>query len=493
VTLRYNEVRQKSAHNAFQQQEGIYDQIVYWRIRSLEIDLHRAKLGHGLLKGDWFVYHGVHNPNTSVHRLSDFLRICGGMRHAIPRHEVLTVFLDIRDPFHATASASQSGEALDRLLLDMLGADRLYRPADLLARAPNAATLQEAVVEAGWPELESLQGRMIFVLTGDPAILRTYLASKSPHDRAAFLSAKVGSAADVPGADPDIVFFNMSDAKVKLAKKVDAAGLVGRAYYINDEARWKAAVEHRCHHIATDDINAREDPWSETTSPATGFPFQALDGPTPSVTERGEVCGVWARSGDIWGEVDSFFFQFADRRAAPDNRYEMFVAGANSFGDDWLKGGLMARASLAGDAAYFGVFRIAEHHRLRIQYRVAAGGTTVAKERSLGGGVIAEDTLVFVRLHLTQGGRRARAWGSVDGMEWTEIGAFDFGEPLGYQGLAVSSHREADGAKFLFGVPNERGRPPFERGQLIGPKGDGYAGGGDWTGSQRWQVGPFHE
>ena len=33
--VRYNQVRQKSAHNAFQQQEGIYDQVTYWRIRSL--------------------------------------------------------------------------------------------------------------------------------------------------------------------------------------------------------------------------------------------------------------------------------------------------------------------------------------------------------------------------------------------------------------------------------------------------------------------------
>jgi hypothetical protein len=54
-SLRYNEVRQKSAHNALQQQEGIYDQIAYWRIRSLEMDLHRGKLGYKPLKGDWFV------------------------------------------------------------------------------------------------------------------------------------------------------------------------------------------------------------------------------------------------------------------------------------------------------------------------------------------------------------------------------------------------------------------------------------------------------
>lgn len=205
--LRYDEVRQKSAHNAFQQQEGIYDRIVYWRIRSLELDLHRGKLGYGRLKGDWFVYHGLHDPNTTVHRLSDFLRLCRGIGQAIPHHEVITVFLDIREAFHVIPSA----------------------------------------------------------------------------------------------CDADIVFVNMSDGKVKLSRRVREQGLVSRSYYINDKARWALAVEHACHHIATDHIYAREDPWSQTARPETGFPFQPLEGVTPTVVEPGAICGVWARSGDIWG------------------------------------------------------------------------------------------------------------------------------------------------------------------------------------------------
>jgi hypothetical protein len=54
--LRYNEVRQTSSHNAFQRPEGIYDQVVYWRVRSLEIDLHRGKPGRDALKKDWYIY-----------------------------------------------------------------------------------------------------------------------------------------------------------------------------------------------------------------------------------------------------------------------------------------------------------------------------------------------------------------------------------------------------------------------------------------------------
>jgi hypothetical protein len=81
----------------------------------------------------------------------------------------------------------------------------------------------------------------------------------------------------------------------------------------------------------------------------------------------------------------------------------------------------------------------------------------------------------------------------VDGLQssWIEIASFDFEEALRYQGVGVSSHRESSGAKFLFGVPDERPRPPFVRGQLIGPRKDGYGGGGVWVGAGRWKVDDF--
>jgi len=78
--LRYNEVRHTSSHNVFQRFEGIYDQVVYWRVRSLEIDLHRGKPFRDSLKRDWYVYHvALIDPDTSADRFSGFLQICGGI------------------------------------------------------------------------------------------------------------------------------------------------------------------------------------------------------------------------------------------------------------------------------------------------------------------------------------------------------------------------------------------------------------------------------
>ena len=489
--LRYNEVRQTSSHNAFQRSEGIYDQVLYWRIRSLEIDLHRGKPGRKALKRDWYVYHlAFIDPDTTVDRFSGFLQICRGIQRAIPQHEVITVFLDIKDRFHTTASASKSAVVFDRLLVEALGEDHIYRPQDLLGREPGAASLQAAVAAQGWPTLEELRGKFLFVLTGGADELATYASSGTANRRVAFLSTAMSRASDVPG-EPHIVFYNMNGERVRFAKNVHEAGLVSRAYYVDDRARWRSAIDHDCHHIATDHVNTRVDPWSRTRR-STGFPFQALRGYTPSVTEPGDVCGLWVRSEDLWGKRDSFLYHYKDCSDHIDNRYSFYISGPNSKVDDWVKGGVMARSSLARNSPYFGVFRVGEHHGLRIQYRVAPKGPTMAEERRLGPeGLFDPDTTVFVKLSVSREGHRARAWGSVDGHDWTELGRYDFPEPLRYQGIGVSSHGVARGAKFLFGVPGSRPRPEFDRKRFIGKGSGDDRGWVDWDGKRRWRVNRF--
>ena len=488
--LLYNEVRQTSSHNAFQRKEGIYDQVVYWRVRSLEIDLHRGKPGRKALKKDWYIYHvALIDPDTSVDRFSGFLQICRGIQRAIPQHEVITVFLDIKDRFHTTTSASQSAAVLDGLLIDALGEDHIYRPRDLVAREPGAGSLLGAVSAQGWPTLEELRGKFLFVLTGGGDDMATYAHSGIANGRVAFLSTAVSHASEVP-AEPHIVFYNMNGENVRFAKNVSEAGLISRAYYVDSRERWQSAVDHDCHHIATDHVNTRVDPWSKTRR-STGFPFQALRGYTPSITEAGDVCGVWARSGDLWGKRDSFFFHYRDCSNHIDNQYAFYISGPNSEVDDWAKGGVMARSSLARNAPYFGVFRVGEHHGLRVQYRVAPKGPTIAEERRLGPeGLFDPDTLVFVRLSVSQDGHGVRGWGSINGHEWTELGRYEFTEPLKYQGI-LSSHRVARGVKFLFGVPGNRPRPEFNRRRFIG-KGDATDRGWvDWDGKRRWRVNRF--
>jgi hypothetical protein len=479
--LRYDEVRQKSVHNCFQRHEGVLDQFVYWRIRSFEVDIHASKPYEPALPGDWYVFHERWDSFTSVETLSGFLRLLEAMRATVPGHEVVTVFLDLKNGLSARADATHSPAALDALLLRHLGAS-ILTPAELLA---DARSLQDAVA-GGWPPLRDLRGRFLFVLTGREAYLDGYAADDAQaRARVAFVSRRIMRSSQVPGPS-HVIFYNTDRRHVGLAAEVRARGLVSRSYYIDSREAWRAARAARCHHIATDKVNSAENPWSRTSG-SSGWPFESLQGETPEACEPGHICGVWSDTGDIWRERDSFYFHYRACTAnEADGTYQFLVSSPNSEVEDWAKACIMARASLAQDAAYFAVLRLGEKAALRAQFRDRRGAPTVKRELATPAGFEA-DTLALLRLEISRGGRLVDGLASVDGQEWLHVARWGFAEPLVYQGLAASGHDGRGGARFLFAVPGGAPRPPFDRGRIIGPPA-GRRGWSDWEGERRWSV-----
>lgn len=497
--VRYNEVRQKSVHNTFQRSESIADQFLYWRVRSMEIDVHHSDVFGNSTKGDWAVHHDWYDPISTVAKLSQFLRMVRGLNRLVPQHEVLTLFIDIKDPFPKSATAHHGWRAFDELLTKELGS-RLYRPANLLRRSRGATRLRESLEARGWPTLTQLRGKIIVVLTGSPTQLANYAAGpRAALTRSAFLSAPVDAARDIPGSG-DEVFFNISGEKnMHLVSKVHPLGCIARAYYVNTPEQWHQAAEAQCHHLATDKVNERIDPWAVTRN-STGFPFEHVDGHAIDATEPGEASGVWARTDDLWGEDDSFVF--SHRRATPatiSTTLDFAIAGPNSHTENFVKGALMARAGLKPDDPYFAVVRLGQKHGLRVQFRARRGAPTTSISTPIGpsgafGYDIDQDTIVHVRLEVDRKGKRARAWGSYDRgtRAWQLLGAFEFRTPLRYQGLAVSSHGQPNGSKFLF-VPAPRTRhSSFPDTSLIGAAGD-HDGWADPSGTGRWRTSGFGE
>lgn len=494
--LRYNDIRQKSIHNAFQRHEGIPDQFLYWRVRSLEVDLHTADVFGSSTKGDWAVYHSWHDPMSTVARFSQFLQICRGLNRVVPRHEVMTLFIDIKDPFPTRSDANHSWKAFDALLDESLGS-RLYRPRDLWHRAEGASGLRESIGLNDWPTLDELRGKFIAVLTGSREQLANYAKSASAAlKRSAFLSTPVDSPGDIPGTS-DTVFFNINgEEHLHLVDRVKPLGYVARAYYVNSQEMWRHAVGQDCHHIATDKVNERIDTWASTTN-ALGYPFERLDGKPVDSTEQGTVCGIWSRSDDLWSEADSFQFNYNQCQLSNvDNTYDFAIASANSHTEDFTKGAVLARAGLQPDDAYFAVVRTGQEHGLRAQFRPAKGDPTTSTSPPIGpsglfGYDIDQDTLVHVRLKIDRDGKRARAWGSVDREQWIPLGRFTFDTPLRFQGIGVSSHRQRRGAKFLFVPPRADAEPMFEHSALIDAGAHDYTGWVDWNGSGRWLTTKF--
>lgn len=460
--IRYNQVRQKSSHNSYNKEEGLYDQFLYWRIRSMEIDIHNGKTGRQSLTGNWYVYHtDIIDSGTTVDKLSNVITVLQGIQLAVPEHEVATIFIDLKDNFDSTHTV----EDLDRMLLS-LGRDRVFTPGDL---SPSSNNLQSAVA-GGWPRLEDLRGKFMFVLTGGGVgsstdKLNVYVDNgNKANQRAAFIAPRISTTADIT-AKNYVVFFNLETSQAaSLGPQVFSKGFVSRVYTANSQGDWNTAVNGQIHLIATDKVNSFVDPWAQTDNDK-GWPFQGIQiSISPDLTEPGPVYGVQCKSEDLWGDEDSFFFYYTDAGTA-DRTYVTFISSPASHVEDWAKGSLMARGSLDADAPYLAVVRPAREP-LRIQYREAKGDDTKKVEVSIApSDTVDNDTLGYVKLQISNSGKQVQGWGSVDGVTWVFIGSFTFSTAMRYHGYGTSSHDKDVLVKFLF-FPHEN--MPFTQTASIG-------------------------
>src|SRR5262249_21825532 len=159
---RYNEVQQISSHNSYDDngpKDNIETQLAMG-VRSFELDLHNSDQ-----RANWDVYHVT--PIFSGGDYIDNLR--GGLakfkkyHDEHPNHEVITIWLELKDDWKAGGHEPRDLDArLDEELPGLI-----YRPAAILASAPGASNLREAVRRAGWPTLEALRGQFRFVMIGN--------------------------------------------------------------------------------------------------------------------------------------------------------------------------------------------------------------------------------------------------------------------------------------------------------------------------------------
>lgn len=445
-STRYDQVAQKSVHNAYQRHEAFLDQLVYHRIRSLEVDIHVGKSFEPTTSGQWYVYHtDITDDATWCVHLEDCLAAVASYTRAVPDHEVLTLWVDLKDPWDDTHGPGE----LDLALRNAFG-DALATPDELRARC-GADDAQSALLaeDCGWPTLDALRGRVLVMLTGGGSVLREY-HDASPAERAAWVAPALGELADA-GDWPNTAVFNFEIVDVDLAAAFVEAGYVTRAWGVDDEASWDAARNAGVHHLGTDMVNTAEDPWARTHDDA-GYPFAcAQDCDMDASADATTTVGIEVDSGDLWSTADSGWFLHQDRSASPEGTWQAFVSTVNSHVEPFAKGCLMARASLDANAPNFAVCRPADDEPLRIQWRSTPGGSSEAIEDD----ITPPDTLdppgaAFVRMRIDRNGMCAAGDGSADGITWIEIGSACFDAPLVLQGIGASSH-DAGTVRMLFG------------------------------------------
>ena len=506
--LRYNQIQQRSLHNMYQKDERPLDQIILYRLRNLEIDIHSSKpveLCPAAGLGDWAIYHYPGDEQTNVDRLSKFLFLLRKFHDAVPLHEVITVHIEFKGNWSRAGTGGTfhclPPPELDKLILFMMNRTNVFTPADLLTANPGTTSLFEAAGNVdvpgtpptgAWPSIDELNGKFIFVVHRE---LDVYAPTESvAMTRACFLLDENlwSSDADILG-NKHVLFYGEVEGTRCLDVAKRFPGLILRHETENDRAPYQTAQGRAANTVLTDNVTFyKPDTQFARTHNDARFPFgkRGLAGEKAwtdaDVKDRREMATLHILSGysnDVYDKFDSCAFAWtpdAPPGSANQDTWTVMVGTVhNDTVHEWGKAFLMARETLDPDSPYFAVGRGLEGKGLFFQYRSATGAGTATANlgkvtytiRFPSGATTTndeKDSVHFLRLDIRDmvGSQRCTAFGSIDGAIWHRIGTpIDIAGALPLRGIAASAHGSAnpDGSavEFAFQSLARNGNPMF--------------------------------
>ena len=430
-TLRFDQVVRKHTHNSYQRDESLFDQALYNMVRSLELDIHLSKGGH-TEQGDWFVYHTIkQESDTTCRTLSDGLTRIAALGAVIPKHEIMTVWIEFKDNVFGDNHHTPSGfDALIKGVIDKNGEGLILTPADLMGRSE-------------WPVLSELRSKYVFVLLANDRG-RDALNEYRNYNGLAFIQE-----------DGSPLRFNNRSAD--RWKNDPVPGNVNRVTKANTPDEWRNMLESNSQYAGTDKVDEVADGWAFTHN-MRGWPFTVINQSSDDYIEESAAIAVQVQSGDIWDKSDSFFFlyhQIPDVSSSNGFELSCYISVPDTRGESWAKGCLMARADTDPDSPYFAVCRAAGNHPTQIQFRRKRGGETerriIRPDSAVGK---AENQYAFANITLRDGITNGNA--SLPCFDSTGSGFADepvsFDEALNLVGIAASSHDERPHIRFVFGA-----------------------------------------
>lgn len=263
---RWNACRFKASHNSYERDEDLHQQLRFdpakpWQggCRGLELDIWRhSDASHGTNLGYFTVAHSSPGDVPLANYLGHLLSF-----HANePDHDPVLVTLDIKS---SQGSAAAFPGEIDAYLGEWFDRTLVYRPADLRGRS-RRGTLIDVVRASGWPTIDALRGRFVFVLSGTETWKRRY-AETTTNAMLCFADADVDDdqpyealAATLP---TNRVFLNMHLFSADFAvwkqsvPKLRADGYVVRGYVLDASAIWSKAIAAGLNALATDMVRGR--------------------------------------------------------------------------------------------------------------------------------------------------------------------------------------------------------------------------------------------
>ena len=232
--LRYDQVAFKGVHNSIDRDFSVIEQLkgsggVVGRCAAIELDLHQRK--H---RFEWVIKHRSGDPGTPFEPM---LKKIATWSRANPDHSVVTIHLDLKnEPLTDEGFA----EAMDGLLVDVFGKNRIYSPVSVIGSHPD---LVRGARAGGWATLDELEGKIIVCLSGMVDRKDNYSKFR-PRQRRCF--------ADYSGSRGPLrkghrVFTNLFVAakryRESLARLVRHPGYITRGYNIVNRRQWDHSIE----------------------------------------------------------------------------------------------------------------------------------------------------------------------------------------------------------------------------------------------------------
>ena len=263
---RWNACRFKASHNSYERDEDLHQQLGFdavrpWQggCRGLELDIWRhSGASHGTALGYFTVAHSSPGNVPLANHLGHLLSY-----HANePRHDPVLVTLDVKS---SQGSAAAFPAELDAYLGEWFDRTLVYRPADVRGRS-RRGSLIDVVRASGWPTIDALRGRFVFVLSGTEAWKRRYAETTTV---ASLCFADADVADDKPYEDlaprlpTNRVFLNMHLFSADFAvwkqsvPRLRADGYVVRGYVLDASGIWSKAITAGVHVLATDMVRGR--------------------------------------------------------------------------------------------------------------------------------------------------------------------------------------------------------------------------------------------
>jgi hypothetical protein len=465
---KYHQIRQKSAHNSFQRNESYNSQLNFHRNRSSELDIH----DDGPV-GDWKVYHTWLDNGTMTDLLSDALAEYRAFHDANPNHQVITIWIDVKDSFD---TGNHSVSKFETLLTKWIPSSNIYSPSDLKG---SYSDLKTAAEDAAWSSLPDLEGKFIFVLTDE---VTSYTNSSSDAvNRTAFVAKAVSNKTDVDNAEDWYVFYNSGTAPDSSDTDdpymfCETKGYVSRHWTANSSTAWSNAKSAKVGHISTDKINYIQDSWAKTHY-TNGFPFERLDnqvikkdGTQDEKSETQNVASVKVKSGDIYGgSVDANFRYLTENNSTGVWKEWTVCISSEQDGskiDKNAKAGIMVRNNLSSESAdYFAIIKHSDSTDLRSQQRKSGSYSQTTVEIPSSGCEQQNRSYVKLRYKYDGTDTTVEVYGAMSGVgsdfnsidsakideNWTLVKSETFsGVQLQYQGICTSSKSSSNEAIFYY-------------------------------------------